>query len=135
VPCTRQLPNVEAWLDESGDGWSFLSDAEYKEQATRLRSVFQPLVEDERSWRCGHRAVAWLPDQLPAPLLLLSGIPVPRLAGEGGGGPASYLVSLQTLDLDVVRAAELIVISQDYRWCCVFTHESGSLVHEELFAR
>ena len=47
-----------------------------------------------------------------------------------GFGPTAAALSSE-----LANRLELIAVSVDFTWCCVFSHEAGSWVWEQLFER
>ena len=43
------------------------------------------------------------------------------------------MADLERLDSALARRLELVVVAEDFAWSCLFSHETGSLVHEELY--
>jgi hypothetical protein len=75
-------------------------------------------------------------DRLPADVYLFSGLLVPRLANMGGCGPAGYRANkLRNVCKDLANRSELILVSSDLGWSCVFSHEAGAFVNEHLYER
>jgi hypothetical protein len=54
----------------------------------------------------------------------------------GGRGPAAYRATdLRCIPRDLANRMELIVVSDDLAWTCVFSHEAGAFVWEQLYER
>ena len=130
----RALPNLEAWLEADADSWSGLSDAEYKSLVRRWFEGFLHLVEADASSFRGSRALLAVESRLPANVYLLSGVRVPALANAGGLGPAAYLANeLRSIRAELANRLELIVVSENFAWSCVFSHEAGAFVSEQMY--
>jgi hypothetical protein len=73
--------------------------------------------------------------RLPCDAVLFNGVRVPRLANQGGGKrPSAYRAfRLRSIDRKLANRLELIAAPVDLSWCCVFSHEAGSFVWEQLF--
>jgi hypothetical protein len=134
MPKVHTLPGIEDWLDAAATSWRSLTAAEYAELVARWSAAFRPVIEAGNPTSRGHRAVSSLESRLPCEVILFSGVSILRLANRGGRGPAAYLASgLRALDRALANELELIVASADLSWCCVFSHEAGDFVWEELF--
>ena len=134
VGIARALLSLEDWLDGQASSWQQLSDPEYTALLRCWSSLFNPLIEAGTSSRRGNRAFEELRARLPCDAVLFSGVRIPRLANMGGRGPSAYrAMELRSVDRILVNDLELIVAPVDLAWCCVFSHEAGSLAWEELF--
>jgi hypothetical protein len=134
VGLIRALVILEDWLDGHAVSWLLLSDREYAVLVRDWSIVFGPLIGANASSRRGHRAFEEFHARLPCDAVLFSGVDVPRLANMGGRGASAYrAVQLRSLERALANNLELIVASVDLSWCCVFSHEAGSFVWEELF--
>ena len=132
----RTLPDVEAWLDADADSWSSHSDREYKAVVRRWFESFARIVQAGDSRFVGNRAILSLDARLPADVHVFSGVRVPQLANMGGLGASAYQVSgLRRVPRDTANRFELIVVSVDFDWSCVFSHEAGAFVWEHLYER
>lgn len=131
----RTLPELESWLDDHADDWAPLHDREYKAVVGRWSGLFGPLIEAGSS-AGDSRATAALKSRLPCDVFLFSGLRVERLLNTGGRGAAAYeAVGLCDLDTELANILELVAVSVDFSWCCVFSHEAGSWVWERLYER
>jgi hypothetical protein len=133
----RTLPNLESWLDTNADSWFALSDPEYKALVRRWTESYSHLLATRLPrHQQGYRAMLSLEDRLPANVFLFSGLKVPQLDNLGGSGPAAYrAIGLQRLSRDLANQLELIVSSEDLAWSCIFSHEAGAWVWEQLYER
>jgi hypothetical protein len=134
VGFVQALCSLEDWLDGQAASWHQLSDSEYTALVRRWSSLFDALIEAGASSRRGNRAFEELRARLPCDAVLFSGVRIPRLANMGGRGPSAYrAIELRSVDRMLVNDLELIVAPIDLAWCCIFSHEAGSLAWEELF--
>jgi hypothetical protein len=132
----RNLPAVEAWLDADADSRSALTDREYKAIVSGWTQHFSRLVAEGAPSLQGDRAILSVEKRLPADLFLFAGLRVPRLANMGGVGPAGYRANgLRCVRRDTANQMELIIVSIDLAWSCVFSHEAGVFVQEHLYDR
>ena len=130
----RSMPELEAWLDDHADSWLLIPDREYTTLVHQWSALFQPLIEADNVAHKGHRAMMVLESRLPRDLVLFSGVRIPRLANLGGHGRAAYrAIGLQLLERDRANRLELIAVALDFTWCCVFSHEAGAFVWEQLY--
>jgi hypothetical protein len=130
----RSVEEIEDWLDAEAAAWSPISDPEYKAIRRGWQEHFGVLAASVPGWLHGHRALAWLREQLPADVLLFNGVLIPRLANMGGGPTTGYQArGLRHIRRNLANQYELIVVSADFSWTCVFSHEAESLVWEELY--
>ncbi len=130
----RAIPDLEAWLDNDADMWSPLSDPEYKALVRRWSEGFGSLVATGARRLQGSRAMLSLQTRLPADVYVLSGLSIPQLANLGGLGPAAFRASgLRSVPRDLANRLELIIASQTFAWSCVFSHEAGAFVWEQLY--
>ena len=54
----------------------------------------------------------------------------------GGLGASAYrAVGLRGLSRELANQLELVATSVDFCWCCVFSHEAGSFVCEQMYQR
>ena len=66
--------------------------------------------------------------------IYFSGLPVPELCNTGGLGPAAFRAQgLMRVDRDWANRMELILVSEDFLWALVFSHEAGAFVWEHLY--
>ena len=132
----RTLPELESWLDDHTTSWVPLHDREYKALVGQWSDLFGPLIEARSPASGGSRATAALKSRLPCDVFLFSGLRVEQLMNTGGSGATAYqAVGLGDLDTDLANRLELVAVSVDFSWCCVFTHEAGSWVWEQLYER
>jgi hypothetical protein len=130
----RAIPDIEAWLDTDAFSWSAVSDAEYKALVCRWSETFVPLVASDSKCTTGGRAMVSLEARLPADVIVVSGLPVPDLCNTGGMGPAAFRAKgLMRVDRDWANRMELVLVSADFSWAFVFSHEAGALVWEHLY--
>ncbi len=129
----RAMPDLQAWLDANADSWSSLADREYKALVRRWSDVFSPLVAAGDARLHGRRAMTSLEERLPASVFVVSGLRVPRFANTGGYGAAAYEAELRHAPRDSANHMELVLISIDFSWSCIFSHEAGTLVWEQLY--
>ena len=130
----QRLPEVESWLTREAASWESLSDAAYKGLVRDWHATYSSLVESGNSRARGGRALEAVQKRLPAEVVLFSGVSVPRVANLGGRGAAAYRAdALAGLNLDVLRRQELLLAAVDLSWCCLFSHETGALVHEQFY--
>jgi hypothetical protein len=74
--------------------------------------------------------------RLPGEVFLFSGVRVLGLSNLGGLGAAAYrAVGLRSLSSELANQLDLIALSGDFSWCCVFSHEAGSHVWEQMYQR
>jgi hypothetical protein len=72
--------------------------------------------------------------RLPAGVHVLSGLPVPQQLNTGGRGPAAYRVAgLRIVPRELANQLELIIVSDDFAWTCIFSHEAEVWVDEQLY--
>ncbi len=132
----RTLPELESWLDDHAAAWVPLPDREYKALVGRWSGLFGPLIDPRRPAAVGSRALSSLKSRLPCDIFLFSGLRIERLSNAGGRGAAAYqAVGLGDLDTELANSLELVAVSVDLSWCCVFSHEAGSWVSEQLYGR
>lgn len=132
----RILPRLEAWLDDYADSWAPLADRDYKTLVRRWSSLFGSLIDADAAAFRGSRAISSLESRLPGEVFLFSGVQVPGLSNTGGLGAAAYrAVGLRALSSDLANSLELIAVAVDFSWCCVFSHEAGSWVWEQMYER
>jgi hypothetical protein len=132
----RTLPRLEAWLDDHADSWAPLADRDYKTLVRRWSSLFGPLIDADLAVFKGSRAISSLESRLPGDVILFSGVRVPGLSNNGGLGAAAYrAVGLRALSSELANQLALIALSVDFSWCCVFSHEAGSWVWEQMYQR
>jgi hypothetical protein len=132
----RSLPRLESWLDEHAASWIPLSEPEYKALVRRWSNLFGPLIRSDVFVRKGSHAFEFVESRLPASIILFSGVEIPALANQGGLGASAYrAVGLRALDRELANQLELVAVSVDLTWCCVFSHEAGSFVSEQLYER
>lgn len=82
----------------------------------------------------GGRAMVSFEARLPADVIVLSGLAVPKLCNTGGMGPAAFRAQgLMLVDRDWANERELILVADDFSWAIVFSHEAGALVWEHLY--
>jgi hypothetical protein len=59
---------------------------------------------------------------------------VARWESLGGRGAAAYRASrLERIEPDLARRLELVLVAEDFSWCFLFSRETGSMFHEELY--
>ena len=132
----RVLPDVEDWLDADAESWSALPDREYAALVRRWRGGFLPLIAVGAPSSQGNRAMQVIADRLPADVWLFSGVQVPGLQNTGGGGAAGYRAAgLRGMCRELANRLELVAVAADFSWSCVFSHEAGYHVWEELYER
>jgi len=130
----RALPELEESLTEDSAAWELLPDRDYKRLVAKWQAAFRPLVESRSRRLTGVRALESARAKLPQNVLLFSGLRIPEVASLGGRGPVAYrAVELVKVNAELARQLELVLVAEDFSWCCVFSHESGSMVHEELY--
>jgi len=130
----RSIPEVEAWLSDHSESWRMLSDSEYRALVRDWNAKFRPLIEQEQTTSTGSRALDLLAGHLPADIILFSGIRVPEVANLGGSCACGYSASgLTLLDHNLLRQKELLTCAPDLSWSCLFSHETGSMFHEQLY--
>lgn len=130
----RTIPEIDAWLDSNATSWSAVSEVEYKSLVRRWSETFAPLVAADAKCTKGGRAMASLQASLPANVIVVSGLPVPELCNTGGLGPAAFRTQgLMRVDRDWANRLELILVSDDFSWALVYSHEAGALVWEHLY--
>jgi hypothetical protein len=128
------LPKLEAWLVDHADSWFLLPDQEYTALVDQWSALFHPLIEAGNVAHKGHQAMMVLETSLPCDTVLFNGVQIPRLENMGGGGRAAYrAVGLRALDRDLANQLELVAVAVDFSWCCVFSHEAGAYVWEQLY--
>jgi hypothetical protein len=132
----RTLPGLDAWLDDHAEAWAPLPDRDYKALVGRWSSLFRPLIGADLAVFRGSRALSSLESRLPGDVFLFSGVQVLGLLNTGGLGAAAYrAVGLRALNSELANRLELIAVSVDFSWCCVFSHEAGSWVWEQMYER
>lgn len=129
----RSLPELE----ESVAGWSsacdLLTAEDYKEVVARWKAAFKSLIETRSRRLSGSRALDSIESRLPQTVFLFSGVSIPEVANLGGRGPVGYrAIDLTRLDFGLARELELVLVSEDFSWSCLFSHETGSMFHEEF---
>lgn len=130
----RAIPDIEAWLDTDAVSWSTVSDAEYKALVRRWSETFAPLVASGSKCTKGGRAMVSLEGRLPADVIVVSGLPVPEFCNTGGMGPAGFRAQgLIRVDRVWANRMELVLVSDDFLWTIVFSHEAGAFVWEHLY--
>jgi hypothetical protein len=130
----RAIPEIEAWLDTDATSWSVVSEPEYKALVRRWSKTFAPFVATDAKCINGGRAMVLLQARLPANVIVMSGVPVPKLCNTGGQGPAAFRAQgLLRVDRDWANRMELILASDDFSWALVFSHEAGAFVWEHLY--
>ncbi len=129
----QTMPELEAWLDANANSWSSLADQGYKALVRRWSEVFLPLVAAGGARLQGSRAMLSLEERLPADVFVVSGLQVPRFANTGGYGTAAYEAELRCAPRDFANHLELVMISADFSWSCIFSHEAGTSVWEQLY--
>lgn len=130
----RSLPELEDSLAGRATACEVLTDRDYQQLIARWQSIFRPLVESRSRRLSGARALEATRAKLPQTVLLFSGVRIPEVANHGGRGPVAYrAVKLASFDAELARQLELVLVAEDFSWSCVFSHESGSMVHEELY--
>jgi hypothetical protein len=132
----RRLPKLETWLNDHATSWHSLSDRDYKTLVKLWTTDFGHLIEAGVFVHQGSRAVEFLASRLPGDVILFSGVLIPRLANRGGLVASAYrAVELRALDRELANDLELVAASVDMTWCCVFSHEAGSFVSEQVYER
>ncbi len=132
----RTLPGLEAWLDGHADSWAPLPDRDYKTLVRRWSSLFGPLIDADLAVFKGVRAILSLESRLPGDVFLFSGVEVPQLMNTGGLGASAYrALGLRALSSELANQLELIALSGNSSWCCVFSHEARSWVWEQMYQR
>jgi hypothetical protein len=132
----RTLPGLEAWLDKYADSWAPLPDRDYKTLIKHWSSLFGSLIDADLAVFTGNRAILSLESRLPGDVFLFSGVEVPQLMNTGGRGAAAYrALGLRALSRELANQLELVATSADSSWCCVFSHEAGSFVWEQMYQR
>lgn len=129
---TRPQPEFEAWLNEQAADWQILDDLSYKRLVNEFRELYQHTPNPSRV-RKGDKAVAELTSRLNEGAYVFGGFSIPEMANTGSSGPCAYkIIRLSGLPRDILNRLELIVLSINKSWCCLFSHECGTLVHEEF---
>jgi hypothetical protein len=132
----RVLPDVEDRLDADAESWSALPDREYVALVRRWHDGFLPLIAAVAPSSQGDRAMQALADRLPADVWLFSGVQVPELENAGGRGAAGYRAAgLRSMRRGLANRLELVAVAADHSWSCMFSHEAGYHVWEELYER
>ena len=131
----KRLPTLEAWMESRGFAWSLLSDGEYRSCLRSWSSAFQERIERRWQHSKGARAISDFELQLPSSVLLLCGVSVPEVANLGGSCASGYLIeNCASLDLRLCSSLEFLVLSPDFRWCLLLSHETGGgMYHEEFW--
>jgi len=130
----RSLPEVESWLFNASESWRSLSDSQYRVLVGDWNAKFRRLIEHDEPTRTGNRALDAIAEHLPADVVLFSGIRVAEVANLGGSCACGYhAVRLRSLDHALLRRNELIACAPDLSWTCLFSHETGSMFHEQLY--
>src|SRR5262249_21867876 len=108
----------------------------YKDLVHRWSASFEPLIAAGAPCQKAGRAIASLEARLPAEVFVLSGLPVPQLANEGGLGPAAYEVAgLRRVPRDFANQMDLTLVPGDFTWSWLFSHEADAWVSEHLYER
>lgn len=132
----QAIPEIEAWLDADASSWSFLPDQEYKTLVRRWSECFIPHIAAGPSCFQGLDAIRSLEFRLPATVVLFNGFQVRRFANLGGGKASAYsAIGLRRLNRGLANRMELILAADDFAWSCIFSHEAGAPVKEQLYER
>ena len=131
----KALPTLEAWVESRGLAWARLSDREYRSCLGSWSNTFQHRIE--RRWQHvkGARAILDFESELPCSVFLICGVSIPEVANLGGSCASGYRIdNCDSLDLSLCSSLELVVISSDFRWSLLLSHEtSGGMCHPELW--
>ena len=134
LPIVSRSPAIEEWLDASADGWSVVSDVDYRALVRRWRERFGGHLRAPFATQSPH-ALEGFSALLPATIVLFSGCSVPEAAATGGSFAHAYRATgLRSVDEELAHSLDLILLDEDFAFCCVCTHESGSLSYP-IFAR
>jgi hypothetical protein len=130
----RTIPAIKNWLDESAESWTSLSDPEYAALVRRWRDAFLERTHNSSTSLQGAKAMAFLDARLPADLLVISGLRIDSLCNAGGCGPAGYQArGVRSVPRDFANEMELIIVSADFSWSCVYSHEADAFFRETLY--
>lgn len=119
---------LQDWLDERGLAWRSLRKPEILKFFAKWREAFEPHFQSRRPDAVDVEAVHRTREHLPADVMLfwLRGY---EFTPSDSAHP-SYALEVEDLseiDPALFNRHETIVANLDLTFCCMFTHEAGSL--------
>lgn len=109
-------------------------DQEYVAIARSWREHYLTLIQGAKYSQLGERAIQAVAESLPCDVYVFSGLLLPELANTGGLGAGGYdVVGLKNIHRNLFNRLELIAVSRDLSWSCVFSHEAGAFVAGSLY--
>ncbi len=122
-------PALEEWLAGAGDTWDAVSDRAYRDLVARWQRAFG-LELDRGAGVQGPAALHQFEALLPATVFLFNGVSVPRAATSISRHPHAYrAVGLRRLDRPLANDLDLVLVNEEFSFCCVCTHEWQALAH------
>lgn len=120
--------DLQDWLDEKGVYWRSLRKPEFLKFFATWREAFEPLFQSRRPTAADVEAIQRIREHLPADAILfwMRGY---EFTPSDSAHPfyALEVEELPEIDPDLFNRHETIVADMSLTFCCMFTHEAGTL--------
>lgn len=133
---SESVGEVQSWLDGQGVAWRELRKPEFLKFFARWREAFEPLFEKGRPAAIGADAVRAFRERLPVDAMLFW-IRGYRYTPADSAHPfyALEVEDLSQVDQALFNRHETVIADLDLSFCCMFTHEAGSLAEIQFWRR
>lgn len=133
---SESVGELQGWLDDQGLAWRELRKPEFLKFFARWREAFEPLFATGRPAATDADAARVLRERLPADAMLFW-IRGYRYTPSDSAHPfyALEVEDLSLVDQDLFNRHETVVTDLDLSFCCMFTHEAGSLAEIQFWQR
>lgn len=130
------VEELQDWLDEHGMVWRSLRKPELLKFFVKWRTAFEPLFRSRKPDAFDAEAVRRAREHLPADAMLfwIRGYPFTP-SDSAHSAYALEVEDLTAVDVEVFNRHETIVAALDLSFCCMFTHEAGSLSYIQYWRR
>lgn len=119
--------DLESWFDEQARDWWRPGRREFHRFFQSWRETFESQFQGSRSATTGPASMAKLESKLPIDAVVFCE-PAYRHLPSGGHSFYAFQVSgLQAVDRDLLNTHDAVVADIHLEFCCVYTHEIGSL--------
>lgn len=128
--------DLEDWLDESAAAWLRLRKQAFLDFFAAWREAFEPLFTNSRATATDVAAMAGLEARLPLDCMVFC---MPGYEHAPSGMADSFyafrVTGLGRVDRDLLNDHDAAVADLDLGFCCMFTHEVGSMADPQLWDR
>jgi hypothetical protein len=129
MPIVTPSLALEKWLTNAADTWEPIADPAYRELLVKWQAAFGADLGRGAGIQ-GPGALQEFEALLPAAVVLFNGVTVARAATSAARHPHAYRAArLRRLDRALANELDLVLVSKDFSFCCICTHEWQALAH------